>query len=73
MAEIKYEDLLAWLKQHPNYKNQRMGVDADTSLYIRFAVPKETPLESDVMTLADGSQLVIDREKDGVVVGLEIT
>lgn len=73
MAEIKYQDLLAWLKQHPDYKNQRMGVDAETSLYIRFSTPKQTPVESDTMPLADGSQLVIDREKDGTVVGLEIT
>jgi hypothetical protein len=72
MAEIKYSDLLVLLKQCPNYKDLCMGVDAETSLYIRFATPKQIPVESETMTLADGSQLVIDREKDGTVVGLEI-
>ena len=73
MAEISYHDLVVWLKQNPDYRNQRMGVGAETSLYIRFATPKQTPVDSDTMTLADGSQLVIDLDKDGNVIGLEIT
>jgi uncharacterized protein YuzE len=73
MAEIQYSDLLAWLKQNPEYNRQRMGVDAASSLYIRFATSKEVPVDSETMIAGDGSQLVIDREKDGTVVGLEIT
>lgn len=72
MAEIAYHDLIAWLKMHPDYQNLCLGVEADVVLYIRFGAARNPPLDTMMMTTSDGSELAIDRERDGTVVGLEI-
>lgn len=74
MAEINYQELVEWIAKHPEYGSKlEQGVSANQVLYIRFGRPKRTPVESDTFTTADGLQLVVDREKDGTVVGVEIT
>ena len=72
MARVDYRELVAWLKQHPKYKEFEKGVDAEIALYISFGKPRELPVESETFDLLDGSTLVVDHEKDGTVVGLEI-
>lgn len=74
MAEVAYDELIEWIAKHPEYRSKlEKGVSAKQALYIRFGKAKQTPVESDTFTTADGSQLVLDRENDGTVVGLEIT
>lgn len=73
MARISYEELVAWIKQHPRYHQDfKKEVEADVALYISFATPKSVQVETDEMDISGDLTLVIDTEKDGTVVGLEI-
>jgi hypothetical protein len=74
MARILISELLALLKEHPQYYERwELGVLAEQALYIKFRSERETGLESEVLEIVDGSELVIDRGKDGKVYGIEIT
>jgi hypothetical protein len=74
MAWILLSELIALLKEHPQYfERWELEVPAEQSLYIQFSPQKATGLESEVLEVIDGSELVIDRGKDGKVYGIEIT
>ncbi|MBN2257476.1 MAG: DUF2283 domain-containing protein [Anaerolineaceae bacterium] len=49
-----------------------MGVSAAQALYIDFTPEQVTGLESEVLDVVGGPELVIDRDKDGVVYGIEV-
>ncbi len=67
-------ELIAVLKEHPQYRERwELDTPAEQSLYIQFGSQTRTDLESEVLETADGSELVIDRGKDGKVYGIEIT
>jgi hypothetical protein len=74
MAWILFSELIAVLKEHPQYYERwELEVPAEQALYIQFSPEKMTGLESEVLEVVDGSELVIDRGKDGKVYGIEIT
>jgi hypothetical protein len=74
MAWILLSELIAVLKEHSQYYERwELGVPAEQALYIQFSPQKLTGLESEVLEVIDGSELVIDRGKDGKVYGIEIT
>lgn len=43
-----------------------------TALYIRFAKSADGKVQSEVLEVANGSDLVLDRDSDGKIVGIEI-
>jgi uncharacterized protein YuzE len=74
MARVHINDIIKLIKSHPDYENKwKLDVDADIALYISFDSPEGKILESDSLETADGSTLAIDRDKNEVVYGLEIT
>lgn len=73
MARIGIEELLALIKADPAYRDKwELDVPADQALYIRFAQGAERKVQSDVFEVANGSELVLDRDSDGKIVGIEI-
>jgi len=74
MARILISELIALLKEHPQYYERwELGVPAEQALYIKFGSERVTGLGSEVLEIVDGSDLVINRGKDGKVYGIEIT
>jgi len=47
-------------------------VDIEKAFYISFSEEKPTPLDSDVIDLSCGNSIALDKDKEGVVWGLEI-
>ncbi len=72
MAQISLTELIEILKQHPSYQAKELGVPAEQALYIAFGEREPGSVESTVMEIVDGHQLVIDRDKDGRVRGIEV-
>ena len=73
MAQILISELIAILKEHPDYYARwEMGTSADQALSIIFGSGQLSDLESEVLETMDGSELVIDFCKDGKVFGIEI-
>ena len=73
MARIAIHDLISLIKASPDYPEKwELDVPAEQALYIRFAAGKVEHVQSSVLELANGSELVIDRDPDGKVVGIEI-
>jgi len=70
MAQLEIKDLIEAVKAHAKYSEWEAGVPAEKALYVRFG--KADNVESDVLTLADGSELVLDKNDEGIVVGFEI-
>jgi hypothetical protein len=62
------------LTAHPNYRERWLaGVPAEQALYIALSEEKATrPLESETYEGVDGSLVVLDRDADGRVRGIEI-
>lgn len=73
MAQISLTELIDVLKHHPNYRSKwELQVPADQALYVSFGTREPGSVESSVLEVVDGHQLVIDRDKDGRVRGIEI-
>jgi uncharacterized protein YuzE len=73
MAEISISDLIRIIQEHPDYFTKwENGVSADKALYIKFHNSSNTQLDSQTFETADGSELVIDINSDGVAYGIEI-
>lgn len=73
MARIAIHELISLVKASPSYLEQwELDVPAEQGLYVRFAEGKVEHVYSEVLELANGSELVIDRDPDGKVVGIEI-
>ena len=73
MAQISIEELLALIKADPEYRGRwELDVPAEQALYIRFAKGAGRKVQSDVLEVANGSELVLDRDSDGKIVGIEI-
>jgi len=75
MARIKYLELVDWLEKHPEYRKRfEMDVPAKQSLYIEFDTlnPRKN-LDSENYETSEGSDVVLDIGKDGLIYGLEIT
>lgn len=73
MARITIKELVAIIKASPDYRDKwELEVPAEQALYIRFATGEVERVESDVLEVVDGSELVIDRDPSGKIVGIEI-
>lgn len=75
MAQISLDSLIEVIKESSEYKNKlEMEVPAEQALYIKISNPKEDvrPINSSDFELSDGSTLILDIGKDGVVYGMEI-
>lgn len=72
MAQISFAELVEIVKQHPSYQARKLGVPAEQALYVSFGDREPASVESTVMDIVDGHQLVIDRDGEGRVRGIEI-
>lgn len=74
MAQITWRELLEAVETHPDYKaHWELGAPARHALYIQFhPKPPGVTFQQEVVELADGSDLVLDRGPDGRVYGLEL-
>jgi hypothetical protein len=73
VAQIRLEELIAIIKEHPQYTSRwELEVPAEQALYIEFAKAEPNSVESTVFEAADGHQLVLDRDASGRVRGIEI-
>ena len=75
MATIHIDEIIKILKEHPDYyKKWEQGADAAQALYISFKANKtdKVEVESDNLDGANGSMIVVDKTKDGVVQGIEV-
>lgn len=77
MARIPLRDLIRALSEHPDYNQRwRAGVPAEQALYITLGdgtEKPERPLDSEDFDAIDGSLVVLDRDSEGRVRGIEIT
>ena len=72
MANISFNELKNIIKNHPDYeKKWKQEVDIDQAFYISFSDNKPVPLNSDNSDLTSGHTLVLDKDKKGVVWGIE--
>ncbi|MCF8057856.1 MAG: hypothetical protein K9K67_01060 [Bacteriovoracaceae bacterium] len=73
MASISFEELKNIIKIHPDYERKwKKDTDIEQALYISFSDKKPTPIDSDVIDLSCGNLLVLDKDKEGVIWGLEV-
>jgi uncharacterized protein YuzE len=73
MARISLAELVAVLKQQPEYAAKwHLDVSAEDALYLAFGQPEAGSVESTVLDVIDGHQLVIDQDREGRVWGIEI-
>jgi hypothetical protein len=75
VAEIPFAELVEVIKSHPDYPRWKLGVSADTALYISFdgQPPTGETLRSDDFEAANGRIVVLNRDGEGRIRGLEIT
>ena len=67
------KELVSLIKEHPKYYSTWMlEVPPEQALYLRFTEDLVKGVDSEVLEIIDGSDLVIDRDSDGKVVGIEI-
>ena len=73
MAQLTLTELIEAVTADPRYATEwHMDVPARQALYIKLSVDRTVKVESDVFTGADGSVIVLDRDEDGIVHGIEI-
>ena len=73
MAHIPIEELISLIKASANYADRwELEVPANQALYISFAEGQVGRVDSEVFELANGAELVVDRDSTGKVVGIEI-
>ncbi len=74
MASIKFSELCDWIKKHPDYaKRIEMDVPPEQAIYIEFDTNKKREnLDSDTFETTEGIELVLDKDNEGLVCGLEI-
>ncbi len=75
MAIIPYARLVEIIKSHPDYSEWEKDVSADIALYIKFGTeePGGVRLHSDDCETVTGLDLILMRDGDGKVHGVEIT
>lgn len=74
MAVITFDDLIDAIKSHPRYfESWRKDVNAETALKVKFGGGEKTSLQSNVLPVINGSELVLTLDAEGRVVSLEIT
>jgi hypothetical protein len=71
MTQLTFYDLVKAISAHPDAAGWEAGVKPEVALYISFATCGE--VTSETFEAADGSSIVIDRDADGRVCGIEIT
>ena len=72
MASISFKELKEIIKSHPDYeKKWKQDVDIEQAFYISFTDNKPAPLDSDNSDLSSGHTLVLDKDKNGTVWGIE--
>jgi hypothetical protein len=72
MARIEWSQLVKMLREHPDYPQVEKGVPAERALTIVFG-PSDSPSPADdVLEIADGSELVISKDRAGRVTSVEI-
>ena len=73
MASITLKELVKLIQSHPNYMTKwELGVPAEQALYIKLDDQASENLESEVFEGIQGSEIVIDKDTDGRVHGIEI-
>lgn len=74
MARISLPELIQVLAEHPDYRERWLAdVPAEQALYIALSEERaEQQLESETFDGVDGSFVVLDRDTDGRVWGIEI-
>ena len=74
MARISLEELIAVLKEHPNYVEKWfLGVPPEQALYISFGEGGANSVaDSDTLEAVSGHELVVDKNRSGRVQGIEI-
>lgn len=74
MASISLNDLVQVLAEHPEYRERWLAdVPAEKALYIKLAEGRqERQLESETYDAVDVALVVLDRDSDGRVCGIEI-
>ena len=73
MARISIEELMALVKKAPEYTaSWELDVPAEQALYIRFAKGEQGDVKSEVLEAVNGSEIVLDRDGDGKIAGIEI-
>ena len=71
--EINLKDLIQIIKEHPRYSLEwKKDIPIEQSFYIKFHEKSTTNLKSDVFTLKNGNELVLDSDQTGTVYGIEI-
>lgn len=75
MARISLSDLIRVLAEHPSYAERWLAdVPADQALYVILSDERSTgQLQSETFEGVDGSIVVLDRDSEGRVYGIEIT
>jgi hypothetical protein len=71
MARLTFSELVKAISAHPSAPGWEAGVEPEVALYISFATGRK--VQSETLEAADGSLIVIDRDDDGQVCGIEIT
>lgn len=71
MARLTFSELVQAISAHPDASRWEAGVEPEVSPYIAFATGRK--VQSETLEAADGSMIVIDRDADGQVCGIEIT
>lgn len=71
MARLTFTDLVRAVSEHPDAPRWEAGVKPSETLYIAFESGRD--VQSETFEAADGSMIVIDRDADGQVCGIEIT
>ena len=72
MARVTVKQLIDAIKLHPDYREWEDGVPADEALYVVFSSKSPGGVESDVHDAVNGLHIVIDRDGDGRIYGIEI-
>jgi hypothetical protein len=72
MARVTFAELVRALKQAADYDKWEGGVPAEKALYIRLSENPQENLESESFDGIDGSHVVLDKDSDGKVCGIEI-
>ena len=73
MAIIDFDELVAVLMSRPEYLQKwELGAPANQALYIQFTKGEvKGGVTSEVVELVSGLELVLDRDSNGKVVGIE--
>lgn len=74
MARISSSELARLIMASPDYTQRwHDGLPATNSLYVAFTSGPSAGLVSDTLEAVDGSLIVLDRDSDGRVCGIEIS